>query len=241
MGDRIDTFERLVLTMESSERRDLLRQLAERAENKTEAFKGENARVEGIPSGDDSSPERMFSSQPFFVRLWFALVAFFSSKSSTQAFGAHLVKLLGKKLARSYATYINVSQRMYTDEFHRHLVRLSDIQRFFSSLLGVYEANKGGFFLILSSLAMKDTYERIAVYRFRTHVYSRGRARKALSSGPWNRMDAPLLLRSHRADNTQVFRHVGPGSGLSHRLGNRGGRMPRVDPGEREKDPCLDP
>jgi hypothetical protein len=104
----------------------------------------------------------MFSSQPFFVRLWFALVAFFSSKSSTQAFGAHLVKLLGKKLARSYATYINVSQRMYTDEFHRHLVRLSDIQRFFSSLLGVYEANKGGFFLILSSLAMKDTYERIA-------------------------------------------------------------------------------
>lgn len=161
MGEKPDTFERLVLTMESSERRELLRQLAERTESKNEEYKTQDARVEVVPPGEDSSPERQYTAQPFIVRLWFALIAFFSSSTPVQAYSSYMVKILGRKLARQYSPYISVRQRSYTNDFHRELVRLREAQTFFSSLLDEYESNKGGFFVILSSLAMKKTFEAI--------------------------------------------------------------------------------
>ncbi len=161
MGEKPDTFERLVLTMESSERRELLRQLAERTESKNEEYNTQDARVEVVPPGEDSSPERQYTAQPFIVRLWFALIAFFSSSTPVQAYSSYMVKILGRKLARQYSSYISVRQRSYTNDFHRELVRLREAQTFFSSLLDEYESNKGGFFVILSSLAMKKTFEAI--------------------------------------------------------------------------------
>ena len=161
MGEKPDTFERLVLTMESSERRELLRQLAERAESRDDEYKTQDARVEVVPPGEDSSPERQFKAQPFVIRLWFALAAFFSATTPVQAYSAYMVQILARKLARQYSRYVDVRQRAYTTEFHRELARLREAQTFFSSLLDAYEANKGGFFVILSSLAMKKTFEAI--------------------------------------------------------------------------------
>ncbi len=161
MGEKPDTFERLVLTMESTERRDLLRQLAERTESRNEDYKTQDARVEVVPPGEEFSPERQYTAQPFIVRLWFALMAFFSSTTALQAYSAYLVRVLGRKLARQYSAFIDVRQRSYTNDFHRELVRLRDAQAFFTALLVEYEANKGGFFVILSSLAMKKTFETI--------------------------------------------------------------------------------
>jgi len=161
MADKLDTFERLVMTLESSERQDLLRQLADTTELHADSQKV-NGDTDVLMGGREVSPDSKFIEQPLVVRLWFALISIFTAVTPVQAYASHLVSILGKKLARAYSLRIDARRRLYTAELYNDMVRFNEMQEFFSSLLGMYELNKGGFFIILSSLLMKKTSEGIA-------------------------------------------------------------------------------
>jgi len=161
MTDNLTTFERLVRSLQSSERQDLLRKLADTTEIRSEEAQSRE-RPEVISGEGGVIPEERFKEQSFLVRLWFGICSLFSSSTPVQLYSLHLVESLGKKLSRTSGSYIDARQRMYSSALYQELKRLRTIQSFFSSLLGSYEENKGGFFIILSSLMIKKTAEAIA-------------------------------------------------------------------------------
>lgn len=160
MNDKTNTFERLVLTLESSQRQDMLRQLAEITE-----LEEEDAIVSRKPAAPETvenlTPDIKLLEESFFVRLWFTIAAFFNSSSPSLLYSDHLVTSLGKKLDTKYNLYIDTRHGFYTDEFYQEILKLKKTQIFFLTLLSGYENNKGGFSIILASLMMKKTYEAI--------------------------------------------------------------------------------
>ncbi|HHU36735.1 MAG TPA: hypothetical protein GXZ47_05845 [Treponema sp.] len=161
MAEDLATFERLVKTLESSERQNLLLKLASTTELSTEDSQ-QRAR-HNILSGDGAIiPEEQFIQLHFLWRLWFGVCSLFSSASPVQIYTRSMVQGLGKKLARSSSVYIDSRLRLYSSAMYEELKRLKKIQSFFGKLLSSYEENKGGFFIILSSLMIKKTAESIA-------------------------------------------------------------------------------
>lgn len=161
MNENPELFERLVLSLESNERRDMLRKLAEGSEfSEAELAISTHSRI--LPGEDRVSPQEELLSMPFFIRIWFTIIAFFTSSSSTRVYSDYLVRRLGRELSRSSGDLIDVTKRNYTTEFHSLLVELKRTQTFFSRLLSAYENDKGGFYLVLGSLLMKDSSDALA-------------------------------------------------------------------------------
>jgi hypothetical protein len=162
MNENASTFERLVLSLESSERQSMLRQLAETSERQTDALKA--SAPQHNEQDDASNLSRMkFADEPFLVKLWFRICAFFSSVPIDRVYDDYLVGELGKRLARTASSYIDVRKGSYSEAFCNELVRLRSCQLFFSPLLSAYENDKGDFYIVLGSLLMKDTCNAIAV------------------------------------------------------------------------------
>jgi hypothetical protein len=157
MTDKSDIFQQLVLTLESSERQEMLRRLADDTERQISARATVAAEAEGLFVGQHQSPDTRLREESFIVRLWYIVCAFFSSSSATHIYSAHLVSELGRNLSRNYSEYINIHQKTYTSQFYRELLDLRKCQSFFSSLLSAYEDNKGDFYIILGTLLMKET------------------------------------------------------------------------------------
>jgi hypothetical protein len=163
MNELPDTFERLVLSLESSERQELLRQLAEMTELQVEEVRALRAGTGPIVEEERAAgPEKKLMEEPFIVRLWFTICAFFTSSSPTRLYSAYLVANLGKELARAYGRYFSLHQRSYTDAMYQEFVKIRRAQVFFASLLESYEFEKGDFFVILGSLLMKNTCAALA-------------------------------------------------------------------------------
>lgn len=161
MDENLDTFERLVISLESSERQDLLKQLADKTEIRS--GEGKDGTSAAVLLGEAShDPAETFHEQPFLARLWFILMSLFTSVTPVGAYSASLVSSLGRKISRNCSSHIDVRKRLYTDTMYRDMVRLGDVQDFFSTLLSAYENNKGDFYIVLSQLLMKNTSELIA-------------------------------------------------------------------------------
>ena len=139
----------------------MLRQLAELTELQVEETKAIQPEDDRISDGG-LVPVRKLLEEPFLVRLWFSIRAFFTSTSPTRLYSMHLVAMLGRNLSLMYSRYIDIRQRSYTDGMYQELVRLKRTQVFFSALLSEYENDKGGFFIILASFLIKQTCEAIA-------------------------------------------------------------------------------
>lgn len=161
MSDTLSTFERLVVTLESDERKVMLRQLAESSEQQTESIKEYSERGTGKEAAHAPSSMRL-SDEPLIVRLWFGIRAFFTSTTSERAYSKYLVSELGRRLTRTSAEYVNVGKGLYTDALCAQLAKLRSAQTFFSALLSSYELGKGEFYVALSSLLMNDVNAAVA-------------------------------------------------------------------------------
>lgn len=130
MTDNLNTFERLVRTLESSERRDMLRKLADTSELRSEEAR--NFAHADILSGEGRViPEERFRELNFIVRLWFGICSIFSQSSPIQLFERYMIDQLGKKLLRSAGTYIDTRQRLYLSALYQEIKQLKNIQNFF--------------------------------------------------------------------------------------------------------------
>lgn len=156
------TFERLVITLESQERRDLLKQIAELSEIQQDDIPG-NRKGPHVEASYGAPAERRFLEQPFVVQLLFRILSFFMSSSPTKLWSNHLVNNLGKELSRQFTPYIDIRQHSYQNETFLALSNLQRVQVFFQRLLNAYDADKGGLFVTLAALFMKDTNDRLSV------------------------------------------------------------------------------
>jgi hypothetical protein len=161
MDEQLPVFDRLVLSLDATERQLILRQIAETSElQQTEQI--QNQPPTDILTGVTQSPQEKLQEEPFWIRLWFAFRAFFSQSSSYQLYAAHLVVLLGRRLAKNWNVYIDVGQRRFTSGLADRLAELRKTQSFFSGLLSAYENEKGAFYIVLASLMMHDTAQTVA-------------------------------------------------------------------------------
>jgi hypothetical protein len=162
MNEQSTTFERLASTLESSERQEMLRQLAEVTELQSEELSA--VRGKDDESTIDETPARTkLSDESFWVRLWFKIKSFFSANSSERLYDIHLVNELGRALSRMCPEHIDTKRNLYLNPLCDDFIKLRNAQLFFGPLLSAYEEDKGDFFIILSSLMMKNTCDAISV------------------------------------------------------------------------------
>lgn len=160
MNEQLSTFETLVRTLESSQRKEMLRQLAETSELLSESLQT-SQQQSSTTQTDEMVSDKKLLDEPFYIRLWFFIFAIFNSTSPSRLYAEHQVIRLGKKLSAFSGQYINPKQRFFTNEFNQELHKLKQTQSFFSSLLTAYENDKGGFHIILASMVMKETCDAI--------------------------------------------------------------------------------
>jgi hypothetical protein len=158
MSDALNTFDHLVITLESEQRKEMLRKLADASEVQDELMRStvENS---SIVERTIIYRDKKLQEEPFFVRLWFAIVSFFTSTSREHLYDSWLVKRLGKNLAVRFADLIDPPQGVFREKLYQELETLKKCRDFFSELLLSYENNRGGFYLVLSSLLMPKTGE----------------------------------------------------------------------------------
>lgn len=163
ISEKTDTFDELVKSLDATERRDMLSRLAEITEVET-SVSFPVSESETFFDGKSSLSEKkvQLSAEPLLVRLWFKILAFFSSSTADEKYHDYLVMDLGRKLERKFGTYISVQRRMYTDAMYHDLSFLNSARNFFIPLIAEYEKQMGDFYILLSSLIAPESYKNIS-------------------------------------------------------------------------------
>lgn len=162
MNDVPNTFEKLVSTLESSERQEMLRQLADLTEQQNDELRT-SASKNGLPKEPVVFPRSKLAEEPFLIQLWYRIRAFFTSNTPDRLYANHLVSELGQALAHSNSGYIDIKRSEYTHLFRDRLVQLLSTQKFFLPLLSAYDNEKGDFYIILGEFIIKDTCDAVMV------------------------------------------------------------------------------
>ncbi len=159
MNPQVSTFDKLVDSLSTEEAQIMLAHIAEsmklsediQTDSKTE------------PLLIDSQLEKaiQINNEPFFIRLWLRLKSFFKSLSIEVVYEEELIRRLGKNLQHEYKQYINIKENVFTNNFYELLRELRKTQLFFTSLLSAYDADKGNFYLLVSSFVAPDVYLKL--------------------------------------------------------------------------------
>ncbi len=163
MTEKRDTFDELVKSLAISERREMLERLAEVTEAGVGASEmdSEAASPERTLAGADEKKSSLLD-EGFLVRLWFKILAFFSSSTPEEKYNAHLVADLGKKLSQKYGVYFSLNRRMYTDSLYQDFSFLENIRSFFLPYANEYDKHRGDFYILLASLVAPESAAAIS-------------------------------------------------------------------------------
>lgn len=184
LTEKKDTFDELVKSLAVTERREMLNRLADVTEVET-AISSATPEAESFFNAKASEKEKKIrlSDEALIVRVWFKIMAFFSSSTADEKYQEYLVADLGKKLDRKFSPYISVQRRMYTDSMYQDLVFLNTARNFFVPLIIEYEKQRGDFYILLSSLVAPESYKNIsAVLDPFTESYERDISKDVRSS-----------------------------------------------------------
>ena len=164
MAGKKDTFDELVKSLAVTERREMLDRLADLTEVESaiaEAVPDSSGKVLETVSAEKAKKIRL-SDETFFIRLWFRILAFFSSSSAEDKYNEFLVAELGRKLDKKYGTYVSIARRMYTDSMYQDFVFLETTRAFFLGYLNEYEKRQGDFYILLSTLIAPQSARAIS-------------------------------------------------------------------------------
>lgn len=158
-----DTFDELVKSLADTERREMLNRLADVTEVET-AISNAVPESENFFDIKANAKEKkvQLSDESLLVRLWFKILAFFSSSTPDEKYHDYLVMDLGKRIERKFGTYISIQRRMYTDAMYQDLSFLNTARNFFIPLMAEYEKQRGDFYILLSSLIAPESYKNIS-------------------------------------------------------------------------------
>lgn len=156
MSNNQDIFERLVVSLDSGERKDLLQKLAEIGETQQNADLSKNP-YNAVLEGKQKKPQESYLKEPFIIRIWFKIKSFFVSIPAQELYAAALVSNLGRTLSKDWSMYIDVSSRQYTATFADRITELRTIQKFLSTLLTEYQNDKGKFYVLLGTLLIEES------------------------------------------------------------------------------------
>ena len=151
------TFHELVTEISQDERERMLNKMK----------KGNT--VEQGPSGPlESTNEQIedlgtqLKRQPFFLQIWYWIMATFTSSTVEQVFNRALVNGMARDVERSSPGLINFKKRVLSTVFYEKLVQLKKAADFFEPYINRYEENPAAFYTLLGYLIVPEVGTEIA-------------------------------------------------------------------------------
>ncbi len=163
MAKEKNIFEKLVEGLDQEERKSMLERLSDVAEIDSAIYEAQSETSRRAKVFNGISKKRIsLEDEGFIVRVWFKVLALFSSSSAEEKYSAYIIADLGKRLAQKYGAYILVKRRMYTDTLYKALVSLEKVRAFFVPYVNAYNNNRGDFYILLSSLISPEETKEIS-------------------------------------------------------------------------------
>ena len=159
MNPQVSTFDKLVAALSTEEAQVMLANIAENMKMSDDIQT--DSKAEPLLADAQLKKHIRINDEPFFIRLWLRLKAFFKSLSVEDVYEEELIHRLGKDLQHNYKQYINIKANVFTNDFYELLRELRKTQLFFTSLLSAYDTDKGNFYLLVSSFVVPDVYLKL--------------------------------------------------------------------------------
>ncbi|MDR3355986.1 MAG: DUF5312 domain-containing protein [Spirochaetaceae bacterium] len=157
MGDN-SAFERLSSGLSQYERLKLL----EKISSYTDAADGPliNTEKDAEPS---AKAEDRYLRLPWYRRLWFIILGFFTGKTSLEMFINSRVAEIGRGVDLMFPGIFNWQKQQLGGSFQDELKKLKEAARFFYGILdsGI-NRNRGAFFVLWGSIEMQELHARLS-------------------------------------------------------------------------------
>ncbi|MEL3908752.1 MAG: DUF5312 family protein [Treponemataceae bacterium] len=154
------TFDELVKKLSTDEARTMLDSIRKSVDATSYDFDNvENKLTSGFSK--NLTERSSISSEPFFLRIFLYIVAFFKSKSVQAVHNDYLLRQLAGELKRIARDFYSPPTNTFTSKFYQSLKELRRTQLFFSGLLQAYDSEKGQFYIIISSFIAPKIYEAL--------------------------------------------------------------------------------
>jgi hypothetical protein len=119
-------------------------------------------------SGDDESvstesPEIMYAILPWYKRLWFSIVGFFTGKNPLDVFINSKVADIGRNIDLMYPGIFSWQKSSLRQNFQTELKKLKEAARFFYGIFdSTISRNMGSFFVFLGSFEMQELHAMLS-------------------------------------------------------------------------------
>jgi len=118
-----------------------------------------------VPKEEDGKRtnfEEQYRRLPWFVRLFYCFLGFFSGKTPVKVFENGRMLAMGKSIEASAPGIYDYRENRLLDGFFRLLIDLKDSARFFYNVLDTsINKDRGAFYAILGSLEMEDIHRKL--------------------------------------------------------------------------------
>jgi len=150
--------DRLVSQMDIDERLGLLEKIRQSSKISLEPLY--------LPKDDEEEGgidfEEQYGRLPWFVRLFYCVIGFFSGKSSVKIYENGRMLMMGKSIEASAPGIYDYRQNRLLGGFFHLLIDLKDAARFFYNVLDTsINKDRGAFYAILGSLEMEDIHRKL--------------------------------------------------------------------------------
>jgi hypothetical protein len=113
--------------------------------------------------GPASKAEDAYGLLPWYRRLWFFILGFFTGKTSLQMFVNSKIAEIGRGIDLMFPGMFNWQKQQLRQNFHDELKKLREAARFFYTILDAgITRNRGAFFVLLGSIEMQELHARLS-------------------------------------------------------------------------------
>jgi hypothetical protein len=153
MGDN-GAFEKLSSTLTQYERLKLLESIGAFTDSRDVSFTADE--IEAAPS---MKAEDSYARLPWYKRLWYFIVGFFTGKSPLETFINGQIADIGRGIDITFPGMYDWQNVFLKQNFHTELTKLKEAARFFYSILdSSINRNRGAFFVFLGSIEMQELH-----------------------------------------------------------------------------------
>ena len=160
MEYRESTFDELVKKISTDEARKMLDSIRENVDATAYTFESSDSSNNFVFSIGGKNRGNL-TQEPFFIRIFLRIIAFFRSVSLQTAYNDYLLGKLATELKHIAKDYYSPTNGCFTDVFYTGLKELRKTQLFFLGLLQAYDTDKGEFYILLSSFIAPNIYEML--------------------------------------------------------------------------------
>jgi hypothetical protein len=147
------TFDRLIITLKESERKDLLERLSKNSDISTEPLyerKAENPK----------KAEEAFAELSILWRIWYFIIGFIFAKPPIKMFENSAIAKIGREINVSSPGYYSYTQGLLLPNTHKSLVELKNAVRFFYNALdSSVNKDRGAFYAFMASFEAPEIHE----------------------------------------------------------------------------------